>query len=64
MAANRQQGGFAAAFIVALVAFPAGFIAFSSFPIIGVILTLAGLALMICALGGFYRIKHLEVGSD
>ena len=56
VAANRQQGGYLAVFIVAFTALPAGLIAWSSHPIIGVILTLAGLALMIHSLVGFYRI--------
>jgi hypothetical protein len=64
MAANRQQGGYLAAFIVAFVALPAGAIALSSNPIIGVILGLGGLALMILSLVGFYRIKPLESMND
>jgi hypothetical protein len=35
-------------------------LAWSSHPIIGVILTLCGIALMIHSLVGFYRIKQLE----
>ena len=60
MAANRQQGSYLAAFLVALTILPAGLIAWSTRPIIGVILTLAGLALMIQSFVGFYRIKHPE----
>jgi len=64
VAANRQQGGYLAVFIVAFTALPAGLIAWSSNPIIAVILTLAGLALMIHSLVGFYRIKRLEFSSE
>jgi hypothetical protein len=51
-------------FIVALAALPAGLIAWSSHPIIGVILTLASLALLIHSLVGFVRIKSLEFTSE
>ncbi len=65
MAANRQQGGYLAVFIVAFVALPAGLIALANHrPIIGVILTLAGLALLIHSCAGFYRIKRLEFLND
>ncbi len=64
MAANRQQGSYLAVFLVAFVILPAGLIAWSSFPIIGVILSLAGLALMVHALVGFYRIRRLEFGEE
>jgi hypothetical protein len=68
MAANRQQGGylaaFIAAFVVAFVALPAGAIALPSNPIIGVILGLSGLALLILSLVGLYRIKSMEYMNE
>ncbi len=65
MAANRQQGGYLAVFVVAFIALPAGLIALvNQRPIIGVILTLAGLALLIHSFAGFYRIKRLEFTSE
>ena len=63
MAANRQQGSYLAVFVIAFTVLPAGLLAWSSHPIIGVILTLSGIALMIHALVGFYRIKQLEFGE-
>ncbi|MBZ5543607.1 MAG: hypothetical protein LAO07_07995 [Acidobacteriia bacterium] len=53
MAANRQQGTYLAAFMAGFTVLPAGLIALSSHPIIGVILTLSGMALMIQSLAGF-----------
>ena len=50
MAANRQQGSYLAVFLIAFTVLPAGLLAWSSHPIIGVILTLSGIALMIHAL--------------
>ena len=64
MAANRQQGSYLAAFIVAFVTLPAGAIALSTNPIIGVILGIVGLALTILSLVGFYRIKPMEFMND
>jgi hypothetical protein len=60
MAANRQQGSYLAIFLVAFTALPAGLIAWSDHPIIGGILVLAGLALLVQSLVGFFRIKRLE----
>ena len=54
-----------AVFVVAFIALPAGLIALANHrPIIGVVLTLAGLALLIHSCAGFYRIKRLEFISD
>ena len=65
MAANRQQGGYLAVFVLAFIALPAGLIALANHrPIIGVILTLAGLALLIHSFSGFYRIKRLEFMNE
>lgn len=64
MAANRQQAGYLAVFIIAFTTLPAGLIAWSSHPIIGVVLTLAGLALIIHSLVGFFRIKRLEFTKE
>ncbi len=47
-----------------LEGFSAGLIAWMSHPIIGVVLTLSGLALMIHSLVGFYRIKRLEYADE
>ena len=63
MAANRQQGCYLATFLIALTILPAGLIVWSSRPILGGILTLAGLALLIYSLAGFHRIKPLEFGE-
>lgn len=61
MAANRQQGSYLAVFCVAFAVLPAGLIALANQrPIIGVLLTLSGLALLVHSLVGFYRIKSLE----
>ena len=64
MAANRQQGSYLVVFILGFTFLPAGLVAWSSHPIIGVILTLAGLSLLIHSLVGFYRSKHLEFTSE
>lgn len=64
MAANRQQGTYLAVFILGFTFLPAGLIAWSSHPIIGAILTLAGLSLLIHSLVGFYRIKRFEFTSE
>lgn len=53
MAENRQQGIHLLVFLIALTVLPAGLIAWKSHPIIGVILTLSGMALMIQSLAGF-----------
>ena len=63
MAANRQQGGYLLVFLLGFTCFPAGLIAWSTHPIIAVVLTLAGLVLLIHSLVGFHRIKHLEYGE-
>ena len=47
MAANRQQGGYLAAFIVGFVAFPAGIITFSSSTALGGLLKLGGLGILV-----------------
>lgn len=61
VAANRQQGGYLAVFVIAFTALPAGLIALANRrPIIGVLLALAGMALLIHSLTGFYRVKRLE----
>ncbi len=61
MAANRQQGGYLAEFIVAFTAFPAGMVLFtSSHRGIGLLLAIAGLGLLVHSAVGFYRIKKLE----
>jgi len=64
MAANRQQGSYLAVFLIAFTVLPAGLIAWMSHPIIGVVLTLSGLALLIHSLVGFYRIKRLEYADE
>lgn len=60
MAANRQQGSYLLVFLLGFTFFPAGLIAWSSHPILAVLLTLAGFALLIHSFVGFRRIKHLE----
>lgn len=64
MAAISQQGSYLAVFLLGFTFFPAGLVAWSSRPIIGVILTLAGLALLVHSFVGFYRIRHLEFRDD
>ena len=64
MAAIPQQGSYLAVFLLGFTFVPAGLVAWSSRPIIGVILTLAGLALLVHSSVGFYRIKHLEFRDD
>ena len=65
VAANRQQGGYLAEFITAFTAAPAGLIAWTNHrTALGVVLSLAGLALMIHSLVGFYRIKRLEFDHE
>ena len=61
VAANRQQGGYLAEFIASFTLVPAGLITLSSVsPILGVLLTIAGLALGVHSCVGFHRIKRLE----
>jgi Flp pilus assembly protein TadB len=60
VAANRQQGSCLLVFLLGFTFFPAGLIAWATHPIVAVLLTLAGLALLIHSLVGFRRIKHLE----
>ncbi len=65
MAANRQQGSYLVLFILGLVAMPAGLVAWTGeHPGIGVVLTLAGLGLLIQSLVGFRRIKRLEFNNQ
>jgi hypothetical protein len=60
VAANRQQGSYLVVFLAGFTALVAGLAAWSSSPGLGAVLTLAGLALLIYSLAGFYRIKRLE----
>jgi Flp pilus assembly protein TadB len=64
VAANRQQGTYLAVFLCGFTFFTAGLVAWSAHPIIGVVLTLAGLALLIHSFVGFYRIKRFEFTSE
>jgi Flp pilus assembly protein TadB len=64
VAANRQQGTYLAVFLCGFTFFAAGLVAWSAHPIIGVVLTLAGLALLIHSLVGFHRIKRLEFTGE
>ncbi len=61
MAANRQQGGYVAEFIVAFTVFPLGLVLLiSAGRALGALLALVGLGLLVHAGAGFYRIKKLE----
>ncbi len=61
MAANRQQGSYLAVFILAFTALVAGLVALTNQHAgIGVVVVLAGIALFVYSLAGFYRIKRLE----
>jgi hypothetical protein len=65
MAANRQQGCYLLEFLIAFTTFPAGLVLLSSgMRAIGVLATIAGLALLIHSSVGFYRIKKLEFMND
>jgi Flp pilus assembly protein TadB len=60
VAANRQQGSYLLVFLLGFTFLPAGLVAWGTHPLIGVLLALAGLALLIHSFVGFYRIRHLE----
>jgi hypothetical protein len=60
MAANRQQGGYLAAFLVASTAIPAGALTLSSSTVLGGIVLLGGIGLMVFSLFVFMKIKPLE----
>ena len=64
MAANRQQGGYLAEFIVGFTMFPAGLVVIaSSSHAIGALLTVVGLGMLAHSALGFYRIKKLEFSN-
>jgi hypothetical protein len=60
VAANSKQGSYLAIFLIGFTAFPAGLVVWSSSTGLGLVLVLAGLALMLFSLAGFRRIKPLE----
>jgi len=61
MAAIRQQGNYLTIFLTAFVVFTAGLVElWDHGMVIGVILSLVGLALFVYSLAGFRRIKSLE----
>lgn len=61
MAANRQQGNYLAIFFTAFVVLTAGLVElWDHGMVVGMILTLVGLALFVYSLAGFRRIKSLE----
>ena len=65
MAANRQQGGYLAEFLVAFTMFPAGLVLIgSASPAIGALLTIVGLGLLVHSAVGFRRIKKLEFSGE
>jgi len=65
MAANRQQGSYLAEFLAGFTALPAGVVLISTGSSgIGVVTTIAGLALLLHSCFGFYRIKKLEYSRN
>ena len=65
MAANRQQGGYLAEFLIGFTLIAAGLVTLSIVsPILGVLITIAGLALLTHACLGFRRIKALEYTDE
>jgi len=61
MAANRQQGSYLSLFTAALTAVPAGLIGLVyDRPLVGSVITIAGLLLLVYSLLGLRRIKRLE----
>ena len=61
MAANRQQGAYLMEFIAGFTTFPAGLILLgSSSTLFGVLLTIAGIGMLVHSVVGFRRIKKLE----
>jgi hypothetical protein len=60
VAANRQQGSYLVFFLAGFTALVAGLAAWSSSAGLGVVLTLAGLAMLAYSVAGFIRIKRLE----
>lgn len=65
MAANRQQGGYLAEFLVAFTMFPAGLVLLASASrAVGALLTIVGLGLLVHSAVGFYRIKKLEFSGE
>lgn len=61
---HRQPGGYWAVFLLAIAILPAGLVALWSYPIAGVILILAAVALAIQSTIELYRIKHYESVRD
>jgi len=59
MASIPQQGTYLGTTLIGFTAFPAGLLVFSSHSGLGVVLTIAGLALLAYSAVGFYRIKNI-----
>ena len=61
MAANRQQGGYLVAFIVAFTALPVGLVGLVHHRmLVGSIVSIGGLLLLVYALLGLRRLRPLE----
>lgn len=60
MAANRQQGTYMTTTLIGFTAFPAGLVSGGG---LGVVVAIAGVALLVYSAVGFLRIKHLESAS-
>lgn len=59
MASIPQQGTYLTTTLVGFTTFPAGLLLFSSHSGVGIVLALAGLALLAYSAVGFYRIKNI-----
>ena len=60
MAANQKQASSLILFLIGLTMLPAGLVARSSHPGIGIIVAMIGLGLIVQAFAGAHRIKRLE----
>lgn len=63
MAAIPLQGTYLGTTLTGFTASPAGLVVYSSHSALGVVLTIAGVGLLLYSAVGFYRIKKLEFTS-
>lgn len=63
MAATTQQGKYLATTLTGFTAFPAGLVVSSSHAGLGVIVAIAGAALLLVSAFGLYRSKKMEATS-
>ena len=65
MAANQQRGSYVAEFLIGFTTVAAGLVTLSIVsPILGVLITIAGLAMLTHACFGFRQIKALEYTDE